>query len=204
MPKSLKVTVPTCAGAIPSLSRDHMLHAPLHGYLSVPTTNPHPAFALKYAHFKCSLAKMPLCTTACATFKMGSHNTVFRPNFTCDFLLGRVSTSLHFLGTVVMYSAPKSAASWLSLMFVYFFFLLLLLFVGWQTTHCLIAATSWYVCCAQFTLVGLTVCDPSSEVGVKFVTPIVIKICWSQSVSVSSCSFQNLFRLGKSCSVSPA
>lgn len=49
MPKSLKVTVPTCAGTLPGLSGDHMWYAPLHGYTSVPTSNPLPAFILKYA-----------------------------------------------------------------------------------------------------------------------------------------------------------
>ncbi len=49
MPKSLKVTVPTWAGTLPSLSGDHMWHAPLDAYISVPTSNQPPAFALKYA-----------------------------------------------------------------------------------------------------------------------------------------------------------
>lgn len=49
MPKSLKVTVPTWAGTAPGLSGDHMWHAPLHCYISVPTSNQPTAFALKYA-----------------------------------------------------------------------------------------------------------------------------------------------------------
>lgn len=48
MPKSLKVTVPTWTGNVPGLSGDHMWHAPLHGYIYVPTSNPSTAFALKY------------------------------------------------------------------------------------------------------------------------------------------------------------
>lgn len=58
MPKSSKV--PTWAGTVPSLSRDHMWHAPLHSFRSVPTSNPPPCLCPKICPFKCAhLPKRP-------------------------------------------------------------------------------------------------------------------------------------------------